>query len=70
MTVIHQLARTATGWAQVQTELNIVESKLTELEENLTCNARVVLSALKHIPELALENAIGVLGLLLFSELD
>ena len=66
----HQLAGTATGRAEVKAEGDVVEAELTELEQHLTRDAGLGLCALKHVPELALEDAVGVLGLLLFSELD
>ena len=69
MTVAHQLAGTATGRAEVEAERDVVEAQLAELEEHLTRDAGLGLGTLEHVAELALEDAIGVLGLLLLGQL-
>ena len=48
---------------------DVVKSTFAQLEKDLSCDARLGVGSLEHVGELLLQDAIGVLGFLLFSEL-
>ena len=66
--VVDQLAGSTTGASDTQTEHYVVQTALEVLQENLTGNAAGTCSLLEHVAELLLQNAVGVLGLLLLSQ--
>ena len=69
VTVRDELARTATRVRDAQAEHHVVQSAFAELEQNLTGDAGTGIGLLKHVGELLLQDSVGVLRLLLFSEL-
>ena len=70
VSVANQLAGLAAGAGQTGAVHNVVEARLKNLQEVLTCLAGTTVSFFVVATELTLENAVGVAGLLLFLELN
>ena len=66
----NELARAAAGIGQAQTEDNVVEAGLEQLQERFTGDATLAQRVLKNSPELSLQQPVLVAQLLFFTERD
>src|SRR5690606_34205211 len=64
-----QLPCSTTCWRDPQTEHRIVQACFAQLEQHLTGDPTLAGRRMVHLLELAFQDAIGVLGLLLFTQL-
>ena len=69
VTVVDQLTSLAAGVGQTQTEHNVVQTAFQDCQQVFACLAGTADGHLEVAAELALQNAIESLGLLLFTEL-
>ena len=69
MLMTYELTSGSTSRSNTQTENNVVQTALEKLKENLTGDTLALCSLLKQVAELTLQHTIGVLSLLLLSQL-
>src|SRR5690625_95717 len=70
MLVCISLSCSSTTWSNTKSINHIIQTRFTQLQQNLTCNTRYRVCSFIHIQELTLKNSVCIFCFLFFFQLN